>query len=253
MTRVAIVTVPYITAMHHAIMAFKTMISIECLDLGVHIVDRIAVSNAFEPVVDEIEVFRDFFDCWIDSDQNVLAGSWNRGIDLAFERGNDYALVINLDLSFHTQFLKNIIRAAQCHVDAVVWSGMSWPDEGTMAEAPLFGSTVEPGGYFSCFMVDQRLFREVGRFDENLKPAYHEDSDMCYRLQLAKLNQYKVQDALFYHYDRATLVGLHIENKTEELHAIRNLMNTSMEYYFRKWGGLPGHEVFLSPFNEGLV
>lgn len=99
-------------------------------------------------------------------------------------------------------------------------------------------------------MVDRRLFQQVGKFDENLQPAYHEDSYMIYRIGLANLSQYEVLDALFYHRDRSTLIGLHIENMTDELDATRKAMDESMDYYSRKWGGLPGHEVFKSPFNS---
>jgi len=249
MTRVAIITVPYIRAAHHAILAYRTMTSLAQLDLGEHTIDKIAVSNAFDPIVDEIDVFKDFFDCWIDSDKNVLARSWNRGVEVAFERGNEYALVINLDLAFHPRFLINIIQAAKTYPEAILWSGGLWPEEATLVSEPLSDLTVNRGAHYSCFMVDQRLFKQVGKFDENLKPAYHEDSDMIYRIELANLQQYTVQDARFFHYDRATLIGLHIENRTDELNAIRKSMDESMDYYFCKWGGLPGKEIFKIPFN----
>jgi len=117
-------------------MAYKTMVSLGELDLGEHTIDRIAVSSAYDHGIDELGVFSDLFDCWIESDRNVLASSWNRGIDLAFERGNDYALVINLDLAFHPKFLMNIIQGAQNYPDAIVWSGSSWPEEATLLNAP---------------------------------------------------------------------------------------------------------------------
>jgi hypothetical protein len=250
MSRIAIVTVPYIRTLHHAIMAYKTMTSLCTVNLESHVVDKIAISNALEPIFDEIDAFREFFDCWVENDRNVLAHSWNRGVELAFERGNEYALVINLDLVFHPRFLVNIVQGAKLYPEAILWSGESWAEEATLHSAPLSGPHVEKGALYSCFMVDNRLFQRVGKFDENLKPAYHEDSDMIYRIGLASFLQYRIQNALFFHHDRTTLIGLHTEGKTVELDDIRKSMDESMEYYFRKWGGLPGCEVFKTPFNS---
>lgn len=233
-------------------MACKTMASLWSIDVGEYSLDKIAVANAFDPVAEGVDKFKNFFDCWIDSDRNVLARSWNRGIKLASERGNDYALVINLDVLFHPLFLRNLIQGAGKYPEAITWSGQVWSEEATIENASLPESSVEPGTYFSCFLVDRRLFQQIGKFDENLKPAYHEDCDLNYRIGLANLAQYRIQNALFYHYDRATLVGLH-EGRVDELFAIRASMDESMEYYFKKWGGLPGREVFRVPFNTENV
>lgn len=253
MTRIGIVTVPYIRTTHHLILACKTMASLWSIDVGEYSLDKIAVANAFDPVTDDVDQFLKFFDCWIVSDRNVLARSWNHGIELAFERGNDYSLVINLDILFHPLFLRNIIEGARKYSEAMTWSGQVWQEEATIESAPLPSLSVEPGTYFSCFLVDRRLFEQIGKFDENLKPAYHEDCDMNYRIALADFKQYRIQNALFYHYDRATLIGLQHDGRVDDLVEIERLMDESMEYYARKWGGLPGHEVFRVPFNGESV
>ena len=55
-----------------------------------------------------------------------------------------------------------------------------WDDNYTRSD---FRSWLTNEGSF--FMVNDRLFKEVGEFDEKFVPAYGEDVDMQYRLELA--------------------------------------------------------------------
>ncbi len=251
MAKVGVVAVPYIKVEHHYGMAIHTMTSFQKMDLSRHQIDTIAISNAMITTPAQEAFFKRFFNVWLDSDKNILARAWNRGIELALQRGNEYVLVINLDLSFHSQFLNRIVDFAASSSNIVLWSGDSWNQQETLESAPLVCGS-RHAAYYCCYLVNAELFRKVGPFDENFAPAYHEDCDMSYRIKLAGLEERTVEDARFFHFDRVTLQGFTIDNVTSELDSTRVAMNQSMAYYAQKWGGLPGKETFTVPFRSAL-
>ena len=130
-----------------------------------------------------------------------------------------------------------------------MWSGVPWEDEATLEQADLSGPATRLA-HFHCFLIDRRLFETVGKFDEQFEPAYHEDSDMLYRMRLAKLTQMATPSARIFHLDRVTLKGAMMEQNDELLLTLRQMMNLSMERYKAKWGGLPGEEKFTMPYGK---
>lgn len=94
-----------------------------------------------------------------------------------------------------------------------------------------------------CIAWHRRAFEAVGLFDENFWPIYGEDGDMAYRIGLAMPDQawqcVDVDAWVTMYGHSVKLAGIEVDH--------RRIWN----YYERKWGGLSGHERYLTPFNSG--
>jgi GT2 family glycosyltransferase len=98
-----------------------------------------------------------------------------------------------------------------------------------------------PGADFACFMITKRCWKEVGRFDEKFFPAYFEDNDYHRRILMAGMQARIVPQAPYYHYGSKT--------QHSGQGADHSQFQINQGYYKRKWGGLPGAEVYATPFN----
>lgn len=102
-----------------------------------------------------------------------------------------------------------------------------------------------PAGYF-CFCANEKLVDTVGWFDDEFYPAYFEDTDMTYRIKLEGYEVYSVMPA--YHYSGTTH-----QNDSDRAALVRNSKPGLMEYYQKKWGGMPWKETYLKPFDPTAV
>jgi len=102
----------------------------------------------------------------------------------------------------------------------------------------------------SLFAVTQAGLDRIGLFDENFFPAYCEDQDHMYRVKLAGAPWADVPDVRAIH-GEPPLWGSTTIFSDPQLHArCRITQANNKEYYARKWGGAPGHETFMYPFND---
>lgn len=103
-------------------------------------------------------------------------------------------------------------------------------------------------GAFNIFAVSSELFEEVGFFDEYFEPAYYEDNDMRYRINLidkSKMVNVPAELAPAEHVGSATLKRWPQE-RIEKHHEQFRINQTR---YIAKWGGLPTEEKFTEPFD----
>jgi GT2 family glycosyltransferase len=96
-----------------------------------------------------------------------------------------------------------------------------------------------PGMY--CFIVDERMEREIGQFDEGFTPYLYEDVDMFHRVKLAG-------------YDWATAVPIkHVGNGSSTNKAMVNRRTQAYDRnkarYIRKWGGDFNEEKYTIPWD----
>lgn len=103
------------------------------------------------------------------------------------------------------------------------------------------------GHQMGCvFLLREKLWTEVGRFDETFWPAYHEDNDYGYRMLLKGYKPHcPMSDGYRDNGPSATKAAFN----QGELNHFNNCFNAGRAYYVRKWGGVPHLETFTIPFN----
>lgn len=107
----------------------------------------------------------------------------------------------------------------------------------------------------SWFVATRYGVNEAGLWDECIMPAYLEDCDMAYRMDLLGVKRVTVQGCSSIHgwaKDGADgSRGSNTVNVSPEM-ALQNshTHNLNFQYYFKKWGGLNGQEKFQHPFNN---
>jgi len=247
---VAIIAPIYITTNSAFMLAEQTMKSVA----APFPIDKIAIVNRVRDNQTDQQWLANTFDLVLPSDENILARAWNIGIKLAFERGAKYALVINLDIIFHKICIETLISFAEHNRDAILWSATEWLELQTLysAEFPHQGVIVDDA-QFSCFLVDKRLFEEVGEFDEQFAPCYHEDTDMRYRIRLLGKTMMRTSAARYFHFDRVSMRSALAEHDTDQVFSLINSTDENLQRYVNKWGGKPGSETFKAPYQSQLV
>lgn len=150
-----------------------------------------------------------------------VAKSWNWLMRKGFAEGYENALILNDDV-----YLGKNEAQISTYID----------------EFPQHGFFVGLGVNWSAFIVRQFTFDVVGHFDEQFYPAYFEDNDFCYRMQLAGVTR-----------EQSTFLNPEIYRNSMSIQKDSSL-NTNFEknrqYYIAKWGGAPTKETFKTPFNR---
>ncbi len=181
------------------------------------------------------------------------AKSWNFGIKDAFERGYEYALVLNNDILLHPEAINKMVeRFEKDNNDLAIVSCMDIKGE---LDKPMYifdymlsnkkdiKESEHPN--FSAFMINKESYERIGEFDESFKPAYFEDNDYHYRIKLLKMKAICLPTALFYHFGSAT------QNEAFDKPLVGGMkFEMNRNYYISKWGDVPGKETYLKPFNE---
>jgi GT2 family glycosyltransferase len=84
-------------------------------------------------------------------------------------------------------------------------------------------------------------YDKVGPFDEKYYPAYYEDTDYTYRLQLAGMSKLDTE-----------FLKPEVFRTSKSGEKDKNLYNRIFEcrkHYESKWGGAPSEEKYTTPFN----
>ena len=173
---------------------------------------------------------------------NLLAKSWNDGIKKALRDKCEYVIVPNLDIELKEDTIDNLVEYASKD-DSVVWSGWCTNNVGRFPDDNFIVNSHLVYDNYALFMVNDRLFKEVGGFDENFVPAYGEDVDMQYRIELAGKKHTCVWMAQFMHFGQTTVKNC--KGIKEDV-----VKRDTDKYFIEKWGGLPRQQVYLTPFNK---
>lgn len=191
--------------------------------------------------------------------------SVNFGVNDAFERGFDIALVCNNDIVLHPEAIGRIVEGflRSFEIDGRVL------DVGMVTCMDVRGEMQEKGippteiarlialdkeevsvalhPNFSAFAVSQKCWEEVGEFDELFFPAYFEDNDYHYRMKLSKVDGIIYPPAMFFHYGSRTQNEAN-ENKTPMVPG--PLFENARANFAKKWGGAPGSEKWEHPYDN---
>lgn len=92
---------------------------------------------------------------------------------------------------------------------------------------------------YSVFVMTELGIKQVGEFDESFWPAYYEDRDHCYRAQLVKAKEMRVDGFGCSHEHSASIKADPSLNNHRAL----------LTHYVEKWGAPPGAEAWTVPYN----
>lgn len=177
-----------------------------------------------------------------------LGKAWNWGIEQAGNEGCKYVLVINDDILFSNQTIDKLVCGLEDRDDITMITGCNMrghmePDEimSYKTDASDFGENPD----FACFMVRPSILETFGTFDENFTPAYFEDNDYHRRIKLLGGLAGSTAAAPYYHYGSKT------QNADSLFPTVSGEMfENNRAYYVTKWGGVPGEELFVQPYDN---
>jgi len=176
-----------------------------------------------------------------------VAGSWNRGAQLAMADNASYIAFVANDTRLEESCLDLLTEFGE-RSGADLWSGISYNNR-----PEIEPSRITDGADFSCFMVRPSTLHHHGWFDPNFKPAYFEDNDYYARVVLGGGECRVVHAAQFYHHGSAT-----IRRDPEAAHHVEHWFESNRSYFARKWGisqpavsrdGVIEH-YYQHPFND---
>lgn len=185
--------------------------------------------------------------------------SVNYGVNDAFERGFDIALVCNNDIVLHPEALWRLaerFEKGDSELGMVTCmdvrgemneKGIAPSDIGRLVAQDYLEVEEAPHPNFSAFAVNRFCWETVGEFDEAFAPAYFEDNDYHYRMKLAGVEAVVYPPALFYHY------GSRTQNEANESGLPimpPPMFENNRATYVRKWGGVPNEEKWKYPFDN---
>ena len=155
-------------------------------------------------------------DCW--RRPNNLSANWNFAIEEALKDPEcQYIFIPNNDVVFHKDTIDNLIEALEESEFVMVTGNNVAPTHSVEAMKAIevkddkstdyarIKDWREEGPDFSCFMIKRDFVEKIGWFDENFTPAYFEDNDMHYRIQLAGYHAKRISRSPYYHYGSTTV------------------------------------------------
>lgn len=155
-----------------------------------------------------------------------VSGSWNKLLRTAFAEypAISWALVLNDDIQLAQRQLRKIRQELFFSEKAEKWF-VNGPYER------------------SVFAIHRKCIEKVGYFDEEIYPAFMEDDDYYYRINLVDSRLYRSVDKAF-----------EPEIKRKRTSTTRkpelDIYGKNYAYYVKKWGGGVGQETYKIPFGS---
>ena len=153
-----------------------------------------------------------------------VAGSWN-----FFLKQFGSCIIANDDVVFAGEAIESFSFASLAFPEVVIFEGKD-----------------KIAGFSTFYVNNPDVWIEMGGFDELFNPAYFEDNDCRYRLQLVGRPVKKILLRGWHHDNSSTLA--HGDEGYKRMHWC--LYQRNRNYYIHKWGGLPGREKNIEPFNN---
>ncbi len=182
--------------------------------------------------------------------------SCNRAVDSC--RG-EFIFLLNNDTTVHSGWLDKLVETFSVHPDAgLVGSKLVYPD-GTLQEAGgivwkdasgwNYGRNGDPDApefnYFrevdyvsgAAIMFPRQLFLALGKFDENLAPAYYEDTDFAFSVRANGKKVYFQPASVITHYEGKS-------HGTDENSGIKQNQVINQGKFREKWAGVLDEQHF---------
>ena len=106
-----------------------------------------------------------------------------------------------------------------------------------------------PAG-FNTFIITKLLLQKVGLFDENIYPAYYEDSDLWHRIQLTKQKVATIDDAYINSGDNKQTGSCTLNSVTPIYRQKMDQCYKQNEIYYKTKWNIEGTNKFKYPFNN---
>jgi hypothetical protein len=150
-----------------------------------------------------------------------VAASWNVGARYVRQKKLDHLILMSASMRFGEPGGMDFIRQLDTHC----FEAALEPDDGI-------------GWHLIAF--HRATLEQVGWFDPNYHPAYYEDNDFSYRLQLAF--GWRTKRPLW----PKVHIDAHVETVAHglKLGGVQVDMGKMLQRYIDKWGGEPGSETF---------
>lgn len=214
------------------------------IPVSIAIVDNGSTDGTSEWAAKSVDVLLSF-----DENQGV-ARAWNLGLKLLFEAlGAEHVLVCNNDIRLRPETYRALLipeNAGFITPINVTTMERMLRHEGLPEKDPI----MRGGPDFSCFLIKKDFYYELGEFDEGFERAYYEDGDYD-RRAFCKWGEHGRRDHIYsvaypyVHFGSAT-----IKNNPEVARLNDVSFQKNRQRYIEKWGGLPGDEKYITPFNS---
>lgn len=151
-----------------------------------------------------------------------VAKSWNLLMEFARNNGATHVLMLNDDV---------YLGKTETQIQSVlqIWKNMDF---------------INSYQQWSAYILTVQAWKEFGKFDENIFPAYFEDNDAHYRMKLLDMNMVyteKLNPVIFRN-------SMSIEKNPK----LNESFFKNRRYYIQKWGGPPEKEKYLIPFDGNV-
>jgi hypothetical protein len=171
----------------------------------------------------------------VHSQVNSVSGAWATAIQFALQHSDtDVLLLANQDTEFPRGTLEKLTESA------LVREFVCGKPPHDCHRYSLWGASVATFRQFAGRDVDKQ---NKGLPDTQFQPAYYEDNDFDYRRRLSGMSLTLV-DAPFKHAGSTVIRFNRAASNANEKSEGANRLS-----YIAKWGGEPGHEKFLLPYN----
>lgn len=170
--------------------------------------------------------------------------AWNRACRHCFSAGATHTLICNNDIRLRPDTYRHLLTPRGGLVTPINTGSWDTAQAGTIDVS--FDHWRKGGPDFSCFLVKDWFWQDIGGFPECYWPAYFEDNETHHIAKTRALG-----DAIFstgvpyYHIGSQTLLA------NPDLAAINSeKFAQNRELYLERWGGLPGHERYMTPYGH---
>jgi GT2 family glycosyltransferase len=165
-----------------------------------------------------------------------VAESWNLGLKLAMD--NELLLICNDDNKLCPNLIEKLEEEYLKNPEQVFYSFID-----------------DKASAFSVFALNpKKAVEKIGLFDSSFYPAYYEDTDYLYRMKLNNIPSKIIYGTCFElginNLPSQTLNGKYTSSELKDLINKGEYMNK--QRYLHKWGGLPGKETYVIPYNIKL-
>jgi len=169
-----------------------------------------------------------------------LSRLWNNNLELAFNHLKlDHVLMVNNDTVLRPDTYRLLLEDGGSFVTGVGVSSMA----DTVSADP---TSKRPHPDFSCFMMRQAVWRQVGLFDETMM-TWASDNDYHVRMYRLGIDAHCI-GMPFYHVASGTLK--HLDGEIKE--ALQKQSDKDRERFKEKYGCSPGTPEYEAIFHEAI-